>query len=115
MTGAPATTESFDLLRMDREIQRRQTGRRLTKVAGWTGLLALALARGRTLGWIVAAGAVYGLVGELADWRDERPEWKKGPQAGAGGLMGRLLTVRRPADPSEHSFPASDPPSIEPH
>jgi hypothetical protein len=104
--------QSFDLLRMDRQIQVRQTRRRLAKVAGWAGLIAFALSRRGVLGWVVAAGGVYALVDELFDWRDERPEWKKGARHVTGGVLHRLMTPRdrgNVGSESELSFPASDP------
>jgi hypothetical protein len=114
MTEAIIEAQSFDLLRMDREIVSRQARRRLMKVSGWVGVIALSLSSRRMLGWLVAAGAVYGLVHELLDWRDERPDWKKDAHHRSGGLGRRLLTPRRVDQVergSEQSFPASDPPA----
>ena len=117
--AAAPEARSFDLLRMDHQIQRRQTRRRLTKVAGWAGLVAFSASRGGVLGWLVAGGGVYGLVAELLDWRESRPEWKKHRARPADGAVRRLLTARPRVDAvdnrSELSFPASDAPAAEPH
>ena len=116
MTGLETSSEagSFDLLRMDRQIQRRQTRRRIAKVIGWTGVVAVSISRGGVLGWLVAGGGMFGLVHELVDWRDDRPEWQKQGGAHSHGVIHRLLTRHR-ADAvdksSQFSFPASDPPA----
>ena len=109
-----STEGSFDLLRMDRQIQRRETGRRVTKTIAWTGLVAVAVAKRGVLGWLIAGAGIYGLVHELLDWRDSRPEWSKHTRPGPRGVVGRLL-ARHPQDvvdnQSKFSFPASDPPA----
>ena len=113
--ASPALT--FDLLRMDRQIQRRDTRRRLTKTLAWTSLIAVSMARRGVLGWLLAGGGVYGLVNELLDWRDSRPEWSKHIGPAHHGVVRRLL-ARRPRDSvdsqSKLSFPASDAPSRAP-
>jgi hypothetical protein len=104
---------TFDLLRMDRQIQRRETRRRLTKTLAWTGLIAVSMTKRGVLGWLLAGGGVYGLVHELLDWRDSRPEWSKHVGPRPHGVVRRLL-ARHPRDAvdnqSKLSFPASDPP-----
>lgn len=112
LSESPAVT--FDLLRMDREIQQRETRRRLTKTVAWTSLIAASISRGRVLGWLLAGAGVYGLVHELLDWRDSRPEWRKHVGPAPHGVLRRLL-ARHPRDvvdnQSKFSFPASDPPA----
>lgn len=112
--GTSSSTVSFDLLRMDRQIQRRETRRRLTKTLAWTSLIAVSITRRGVLGWLVASGGMYGLVHELLDWRDSRPEWSKHIRPAHHGVVGRLLE-RHPHDgvdsQSKSSFPASDPPA----
>ena len=113
-----STAGSFDLLRMDRQIQRRETRRRLTKTMAWTGLIAVSVAKRGVLGWLLAGGGIYGLVHELLDWRDSRPEWSKHSGHTHHGVVGRLF-ARQPRDvvdkQSKFSFPASDPPTGGPH
>jgi hypothetical protein len=114
LEASAAGGESFDLLQADRQIQRRDTRRRVTKSVGWASLVAFSISRGGVLGWAVAAGGVYGLVHELLDWRESRPEWKKHAAHAPHGVVGRLL-AHRPRDAvdnqSKLSFPASDPPA----
>lgn len=112
--ASSSTGGSFDLLRMDRQIQRRETLRRVTKTVAWTGLIAAAVAKRGVLGWLLAGGGIYGLVHELLDWRESRPEWSKHAGPSPHGVVGRLL-ARHPQDvvdnQSKFSFPASDPPT----
>lgn len=105
---------SFDLLRMDRQIQHQELRRRITRVGAWAGLVALGAKRGGVLGWFAAGVGVYGFVGAVLEWRESRPEWKKAPPA-RGPLVRRLLGRSRPdivERESRDSFPASDPPAI---
>jgi hypothetical protein len=108
--GIQATPQSFDLLSMDRRIQRRVVRKRALHLAAWSGVIALGLKRGGVLGGLGAGAGVFALVRELLAWRDERPEWRK--LAPRKPLLERLL---RPGhgDPVEQasaaSFPASDP------
>ena len=115
LSASPA--QSFDLLRMDREIHNRETRRRLAKTIGWTGLIAVSISRGGVLGWLLAGAGVYGLVHELSDWRESRPEWKRHMGPAHHGVLRRLFAShgRDVVDQSELSFPASDPPARASH
>jgi hypothetical protein len=112
--GIQTTPGSFDLLSMDRQIQRRVVRGHAVHVAAWSGLIALGFKKGGVLGWLGAGAGVYGLVRELLAWRDERPEWRK--LAPRKPLLERLLR-RGHSDPvdqaSAASFPASDAPTYE--
>lgn len=102
--------ESFDLMRMDRQIQRRIVGRRALKAAAMLGIVAIGLRRGGALGWAAAGLGLSALARELWVWVEARPEWRKRTP----------VNVRRPngdrADASSaYSFPASDAPSHDLH
>jgi hypothetical protein len=113
-TGIQTTPRSFDLLSMDRQIQRRVVRGHALHVAAWSGVIALGLKKGGVLGLLGAGAGVFALVRELLVWRDERPEWRKlEPRK---PLLERLLRPGH-ADPVEQgsaaSFPASDPSTYE--
>jgi len=116
-SGIQPATPGFDLLGMDRQIQRRVARQRTLHVAAWTGLAALGLRKGGVLGWLGAGAGLFALARELLLWREQQPEWRKSA-AHEPSTLGRLLRTRH-ADPvdraSANSFPASDPPSHDTH
>jgi hypothetical protein len=105
---------SFDLLGMDRQIQRRIGRERAMRVTFWLGLVALGLRQRGVFGWLGAGAGSFALVRELSVWNLERPEWQRQSIAHEGPWLRRLLRSGR-ADPvdqtSAKSFPASDAPS----
>jgi hypothetical protein len=113
MTGVQkrAVAPSFDLLRMDRQIQRRVMGRRAAKAAAMLGVVAVGLRRGGALGWAAVGLGLSGIAREIWTWLEDRPEWRKRtPDA-----FRRLFKGDRVDASSAHSFPASDPPAHDLH
>lgn len=111
-SGIQPTARSFDLLGMDRQIQRRVMRGHALQLAVWSGVIVLGLKKGGVFGWIGTGAGAFALVRELLSWRDEQPEWKK--SSPRKPLLERLLRPGR-ADRVEQasaaSFPASDPTS----
>jgi hypothetical protein len=103
--------ESFDLMRMDRQIQRRVAGRRALKAAAMLGVVAVGLRRGGALGWAAAGLGLSALARELWVWLEARPEWRNGAPA----QLRRLLNGDREDVGSAYSFPASDAPAHDLH
>lgn len=102
--------ESFDLLKMDRDIERRARAARVARVALWGGLLALGLRRRGVLGLAATALSLERLYRLFAP---------------AAGDASRVVVPKRPkkrAAPNDkrdwdrvdqaswETFPASDPP-----
>lgn len=112
MTGSETPgAGTFDLLRMDRGIQRRTAGRRAAKAAAMLGVAALGSRRGGILGWAAAGVSLVALAREIWDWLEARPEWRKR----APISLRRLLSADRVDAASASSFPASDAPSYDLH
>lgn len=113
MTGTAMRrdTESFDLMRMDRQIQRRVAGRRALKAAAMLGVVAVGLRRGGALGWAAAGLGLSALARELWAWFEARPEWRKRTPAN----FRRLLNGDQVDVGSAYSFPASDVPAHDLH
>jgi hypothetical protein len=110
--GIQPASPSFDLLRMDREIQARVVRKRALHIAAWTGVFAIGFKRGGVLGWLGTGIGLFGLARELLVWQEEQPEWRKA--SGHGLSLWRLLRSKH-VDPTDRasaaSFPASDAPS----
>jgi hypothetical protein len=102
-------SESFDLLRMDRQIQRRVVGRRAAKAAAMLGVVAVGLRRRGLLGWAAAGVGLSALAREVWGWLEARPEWRKRAPAQFRGLLN--LNRDQVDLASAYSFPASDPPA----
>jgi hypothetical protein len=104
-----APSASFDLMSMDRQIQRRVTNRRVLAGAAWVGLMAVGLKRGGLLGWIGVGAGALGFGVQVSTWLEARPEWSKVRHQPM--LLRRMLA--RHADKVDESvketFPASDP------
>jgi hypothetical protein len=113
MTGTEMRrdAESFDLMRMDRQIQRRVAGRRALEAAAMLGVVAVGLRRGGALGWAAAGLGLSALARQLWVWLEARPEWRKGAPA----HLRRLLNGDRVDVGSAYSFPASDAPAHDLH
>lgn len=113
MTGTqkPALAPSFDLLRMDRQIQRRVVGRRAAKAAAMLGVVAVGLRRGGLLGWAAAGLGLSGLAREMWAWLEDRPEWRKRTPIDFRSWLNR----DRVDVSSAQSFPASDAPAHDLH
>jgi hypothetical protein len=112
----PSAAPTFDLMRMDRQIRTRVAGRRVAKLAAWSGLVVAGLRRGGGWGWLATGCGLYGFVAELLDWRESAPEWQKGSPH--HGVVQRLFGKARTDlvdEASSHSFPASDSPSHDIH
>lgn len=103
--------QSFDLLRMDRQIQRRTAGRRAAKAAALLGVAALGSRRGGLLGWAAAGLGLAALAREVWAWLEDRPEWRKRSPI----TVRNLLSKDRVDAASASSFPASDAPSHDLH
>ena len=100
-------TESFDLLRMDRKIERRVRLARYARLTSWAALVVFGLRRRGLFGFALAAVGVTQLGRALADRVELWPK-PKGPAL-------RQLESRSTDAAIDHaswaSFPASDPPS----
>jgi hypothetical protein len=99
--------ESFDLLKLDRDIERRARTARLASVALWGGLLAFGLRRRGALGLAAIAVSLERLYRVFA------------PAARADHVSGHSALRAKPTDKGEwdrvdeaswETFPASDPP-----
>jgi len=114
MSGDPLQkTESFDLLRMDRQIRRKTAASRAARAAALLGVAVFGGRRGGVLGWAAAGLGLAGLAGEVWAWLDARPEWRKQAPLSLRRLFG---SRRDPVDvASAGSFPASDAPSYDLH
>jgi hypothetical protein len=111
MTGIErrSASESFDLLRMDRQIQRRVAGRRAAKAAAMLGVVAVGLRRGGALGWAAAGLGLSVLAREVWGWLEARPEWRKRAPAHFRRMFN--LNHDQVDVASAYSFPASDAPA----
>jgi hypothetical protein len=112
--AAPAA--SFDLMGMDRKIQRRVTSRRLLAGAAWVGLMAAGLKRGGLIGWVGVSAGALGLGVQVSSWLEARPEWSKARHEPL--VLRRLLAVRhadRVDESVKETFPASDPTALQGH
>jgi hypothetical protein len=114
MSAGEHATPSFDLLSMDRKIQRRIARKRALKIAAWASVLAIGFKKGRFIGWLGMGAGVFALTRELLVWREEQPEWRKTAKPLREGFTFRRLLAGQ-SDPvdqaSATSFPASDAPS----
>ena len=121
MTDGIQATPTLDLLRVDRQIQARETGRRAARVAVFSGLLVVGVERRGWLGWLGIGLGSLGLLRELLTWGQSLPEWRKiaASHEHRPGALGRLLQHGARPDATDaasaHSFPASDSPSYDIH